>query len=387
MPSLLTEYKSEPVKLATNEDNPYEPPHRTLTEKSSNPIQSAKAYLVNGKQVEGLAKGKNLEGILPVTSDDYVDSQYSSKSRRPSDGTDSQRGTRSRRGSNNSPRNSLSVSRPGSVLNSDLNNGAKPIPKDRSVSAQASSAPNHIHDPGSESMQPKKFFNKGHGRVHSSSSPTIPSSLNPLFSGQNGGAGNGDIAGSNRDSTHSLNKYPITPSPLTGQHGHTNSSSTKALHPHAPRLVSRHTLEVPRVSTSRSSRDFSLPNTLNDGASETGRLSPTIRTPRASHTLVRAGTRSVNSDMNLDDIAPDDDMARWTENIRQKRASRRKRKEEEEDDRVVVGTKVDMNHVNWVTAYNMLTGIRFTVSRTNAKIDRELTDGDFDARNKFSFDM
>ena len=91
--------------------------------------------------------------------------------------------------------------------------------------------------------------------------------------------------------------------------------------------------------------------------------------------------------MYLDEIPQDGDMARWTETVRQKRASRRKRKEEEEDDRVVVGTKVDMNHVNWVTAYNMLTGIRFTVSRTNAKMDRELTDADFDARHKFSFDM
>jgi len=89
----------------------------------------------------------------------------------------------------------------------------------------------------------------------------------------------------------------------------------------------------------------------------------------------------------LDDVPPDGDMARWTETIRQKRSSRRKKKEEEEDDRVMVGTKVDMNHVNWVTAYNMLTGIRFTVSRTNAKMNRELTDADFDARHKFSFDM
>lgn len=90
----------------------------------------------------------------------------------------------------------------------------------------------------------------------------------------------------------------------------------------------------------------------------------------------------------LDEIPQNDDMARWTETIRQKRASRKQKKEaEEEDDRVIVGTKVDMHHVNWVTAYNMLTGIRFTVSRTNAKIDRELTDADFDARHKFSFDM
>lgn len=52
-----------------------------------------------------------------------------------------------------------------------------------------------------------------------------------------------------------------------------------------------------------------------------------------------------------------------------------------------MGTKVDEGHVNYVTAYNMLTGIRFTVSRTNAKLDRELTDADFQAKHKMSFDI
>ena len=37
--------------------------------------------------------------------------------------------------------------------------------------------------------------------------------------------------------------------------------------------------------------------------------------------------------------------------------------------------------------YDMLTGIRFTVSRTNAKLDRDLTEADFCAKNKMSFDM
>jgi len=88
-----------------------------------------------------------------------------------------------------------------------------------------------------------------------------------------------------------------------------------------------------------------------------------------------------------EEIPVDEDAMRWAEAVRQKRASKRKRKDEEDDERVVVGTKVDQNHANWVTAYNMLTGIRFTVSRTNAKLDRPLTDADFDARHKFSFDM
>jgi 1-phosphatidylinositol-4-phosphate 5-kinase len=88
-----------------------------------------------------------------------------------------------------------------------------------------------------------------------------------------------------------------------------------------------------------------------------------------------------------EEIPLDEDAVRWAEAIRQKRASKRRRKDEEDDDRVVVGTKVDQNHVNWVTAYNMLTGIRFTVSRTNAKLNRPLTDADFGAKHKFSFDM
>ena len=88
----------------------------------------------------------------------------------------------------------------------------------------------------------------------------------------------------------------------------------------------------------------------------------------------------------MDEFAPEDDTARWTEAIKQRRASRRRR-EEDDDERVIVGTKVDQNHVNYVTAYNMLTGIRFTVSRINAKMDRELTQADFQAKHKFSFDM
>jgi 1-phosphatidylinositol-4-phosphate 5-kinase len=101
---------------------------------------------------------------------------------------------------------------------------------------------------------------------------------------------------------------------------------------------------------------------------------------------MRRATKTTQPDSAVDEAPPDEDAARWAEAIKQKRASRRRR-EEEDDERVIVGTKVDQNHVNYVTAYNMLTGIRFTVSRINAKMDRELTAADFDAKHKFSFDM
>lgn len=145
----------------------------------------------------------------------------------------------------------------------------------------------------------------------------------------------------------------------------------------------RHSLQVPRVSSiRRNSRDLS-----DDTAYSSGRHSPTAGGPRrTSLSLIRRATRTSVSDIRLDEAPPDEDAARWAEAIKQKRASRRRR-EDDDDERVIVGTKVDQNHVNYVTAYNMLTGIRFTVSRINAKMDRELTAADFEAKHKFSFDM
>ncbi|KAF2230209.1 SAICAR synthase-like protein [Viridothelium virens] len=150
------------------------------------------------------------------------------------------------------------------------------------------------------------------------------------------------------------------------------------------RLQHRHTLEVPKVNTARLSRD----SQATDDALSTGRFSPATPTRRrASLTLARRATRSIHSQINLDEVPQDEDALRWAEHIRQKRASKRKRKEDEDDERVLVGTRVDQNHANFVMAYNMLTGIRFTVSRCNAKVDRDLVDSDFQTSQKFSFDV
>lgn len=148
-------------------------------------------------------------------------------------------------------------------------------------------------------------------------------------------------------------------------------------------LRQRHTLEVPRKQP-RGSRDSA-------DAFTSGRFSPTAAgsasARRASLSLGRRNTRSMQSDLPRDEVAPDEDAQRWAEAYRQKRASKRRRREEEDDDRVLVGTKVDEHHVNWVTAYNMLTGIRVSVSRTNAKLHRDVTDADFDVKQKSTFDM
>jgi 1-phosphatidylinositol-4-phosphate 5-kinase len=127
-----------------------------------------------------------------------------------------------------------------------------------------------------------------------------------------------------------------------------------------------------------------------DTAQASGRFSPTAAVSGARRTsvnLARRNTKGAAPDAARDEVALDEDALRWAEAYRQKRASKRRKKEEEDDDRVLVGTKVDESHANWVTAYNMLTGIRVSVSRTNAKLDRDLTDADFEAKQKSTFDM
>jgi 1-phosphatidylinositol-4-phosphate 5-kinase len=108
-----------------------------------------------------------------------------------------------------------------------------------------------------------------------------------------------------------------------------------------------------------------------------------------------------------------------TEILRRERLERRQKKAEEaspetatrefkepkppkeEAAKVLVGNLIGEDHVNYVLMYNMLTGIRIgvssyrpevckadmQVSRCQAKIKRPLTDEDYVARHKFSFDM
>ncbi|KAA1474979.1 SAICAR synthase-like protein [Dentipellis sp. KUC8613] len=92
------------------------------------------------------------------------------------------------------------------------------------------------------------------------------------------------------------------------------------------------------------------------------------------------------------------DIEQQAEQIRRERLSKRAKAQQEaeaaltrppaqEDNSPLVGNLIGENHVNYVLMYNMLTGIRIAVSRCQAKIRRELTDEDFTARHKYSFDI
>jgi 1-phosphatidylinositol-4-phosphate 5-kinase len=58
----------------------------------------------------------------------------------------------------------------------------------------------------------------------------------------------------------------------------------------------------------------------------------------------------------------EEDANYWAEEIHKRREIRRRWKEAEDESTVIIGNKVDRDHPNYVTAYNMLTGLRVAVS-------------------------
>ncbi|KAI4168022.1 MAG: hypothetical protein LQ343_006729 [Gyalolechia ehrenbergii] len=391
MPSFLENHTSESVSLATSDTSPHDPPHRVSHEKSwfygARPI---------GAFTGGISKGDLGSGRLPECnrksfSDDRYQSLQTLPNGRSSGSTDRLAKPHPKIDSDHSAAFSPNAVQGHDIkVNGDPTSGSEPATIDQTHLKMDGVALEPTQPVLVRKSQDGPTRRSGHARGHSSSAPQSPSSymINDGSTQTAPGMLRTDTdLQSRRMDSQSTSRFSSPPS-LPQSPDPALSSSGKPAHPGAVRLQHRHTLQIPKLSTGRTSRDFLQPmSSSSDNAPvDAERLSPT-HASRGSLSLGRRPSRSIHSDLHVDEILQDGDMARWTETIRQKRASRRKRKDEEEDDRVVVGTKVDMNHVNWVTAYNMLTGIRFTVSRTNAKIDRELTDSDFDARHKFSFDI
>ncbi|KAG6901622.1 hypothetical protein C0995_009895 [Termitomyces sp. Mi166 len=87
----------------------------------------------------------------------------------------------------------------------------------------------------------------------------------------------------------------------------------------------------------------------------------------------------------------EEDIQLYEETIRRERMSKRAKMaaltRDKEEEVVTVGNIIGEGHVNYVLMYNMLTGIRIGVSRCQAKIKRPLTQDDFQAKHKYSFDI
>ena len=383
MPSILADHYSEAVKMASSDVSPYEPPHRYSQERQSRKSSGANGTVVNGYTIDSSGVSKRIDGMVLNGPKAFTQSLQSLPNGRSSDSTDGREKVHSRNGSSFSlTREVNGPSESGRHSPAPSHKRMKTNHSDRQHMLQQSNTGRPSSRPRSPDHHQKVAGNKSHSRHHSASAPQAPTSE---------GFTRADVMTDRNDMTSSLKQKPNRSSvPTTNQNTTAAASSGTSVHSSAPRLQHRHTLQVPRLSTSRTSKEYShFATAASDTATlEHERLSPTHGgIGRVSLSLGRRPTRSLNSDMYLDEIPQDEDVERWTETIRQKRASRKQRREEEDDERVVIGNKVDMNHVNWMTAYNMLTGIRFTVSRTNAKIDRELSEADFNAKHKFSFDI
>lgn len=139
--------------------------------------------------------------------------------------------------------------------------------------------------------------------------------------------------------------------------------------------------------------------------SSSSRHPPTILGQQYSHDTMDVGNE-------FGELASD--IQQQAEQIRKERLSKRKAQQEAEkekmkvkqevnrlarttslvrgfsnhgDEKPVVGNLIGEGHVNYVLMFNMLTGIRVAVSRCQAKIRRPLTDEDYTAAHKYSFDL
>lgn len=118
---------------------------------------------------------------------------------------------------------------------------------------------------------------------------------------------------------------------------------------------------------------------------------------RQDYETVAAGQVSAG-----DDVPAENSAGRFESHLKQK-----ERQLAADLDRVLVGNLIGEDHVNYVLMYNMLTGIRIAVSRSRfvfeyrmpltggelqvsrcqAKMKRDVTEADYSAKHKYSFDM
>ncbi|KAJ1921686.1 Phosphatidylinositol-4-phosphate 5-kinase [Mycoemilia scoparia] len=83
----------------------------------------------------------------------------------------------------------------------------------------------------------------------------------------------------------------------------------------------------------------------------------------------------------------DDDRIDWSQARLKVRKSHRASRRKSGNNPMAFGTRISEGHTNYMLMYNMLTGIRISVSRCSAKPDRPVVRDDYMAANKYSFDI
>jgi 1-phosphatidylinositol-4-phosphate 5-kinase len=161
--------------------------------------------------------------------------------------------------------------------------------------------------------------------------------------------------------------------------------------PTSPMSLGRGTLHPPPTPT------FAHPARRNTTGSAAGRSS----TKRSKSFAFDDSVASPDPPTSLGGALASD-IEHHAEQIRRERQEKRYKQQQKEaedaltrttskaskdEERPVVGNLIGEDHANYVLMYNMLTGIRTAVSRCQAKMVRTLSDADFTAAHKYSFDI
>ncbi|KAF9381587.1 Phosphatidylinositol-4-phosphate 5-kinase [Mortierella sp. AD011] len=91
-----------------------------------------------------------------------------------------------------------------------------------------------------------------------------------------------------------------------------------------------------------------------------------------------------DDELEMDEL---EEARRRMDALKKSSSRRMSKRKKDDDDRVLIGTRIGEDHVNYVLMYNMLTGIRVSVSRCQAKLQRPLVDEDFTSAHKLAFDI
>jgi 1-phosphatidylinositol-4-phosphate 5-kinase len=159
-----------------------------------------------------------------------------------------------------------------------------------------------------------------------------------------------------------IKQMPFTNDSITTDPLSAEPTSVEGVYPN-PHTLSISSSSPPRPHRAQSTTALHHPVRLPPTVPEDNAISPvqdvvaglvgSPRRPRAS----TGATKPRGSAERL----TEDDASWWTEEIHKRRELRRRWKEVEDENTVIIGNKVDTNHPNYVTAYNMLTGLRVAV--------------------------
>jgi hypothetical protein len=159
-----------------------------------------------------------------------------------------------------------------------------------------------------------------------------------------------------------LKKMPFTNDLTTTDHITAEPTSLEGVYSN-PHTLSVSSSSPPRTQRAQSTTALHHPVRLPPTVPEDNTISPvqdvavglagSPRRPRAS--------TGVTKPRGSAERLADEDASWWTEEIHKRRELRRRWKEVEDENTVIIGNKVDTNHPNYVTAYNMLTGLRVAV--------------------------